>query len=177
MPNKLTQLSRDAYCSAPPVTSSLCPPRLSRETEIRRTCAPLVIVKREVTSSIESAEFVLDEEFSIDEKPIKIKLDPRQLRAGIAALAIRPPPSTAPSSSGDAAAAAPGPSNWGVRGTALAIIPGVELGRADPPRQRGRPKGSITRPRVAYSLDTLPERGAKIEAEGRLAVMKSKSQV
>ena len=109
---------------------------------MRRPRAPLIAIKREVTSSIESAEFVLDEDFDvIDEKPVKIEPDPRQLRAGIAALAIRPPLSAA-SSSSSKAAAAPGPSGWGVRGVSLGQIPCGELGPADPPLKRGRPKGS-----------------------------------
>ena len=60
----------------------------------------MTTVKREVTSFIESAEFVIDEEFDVDVKPFRVELDPRQLRAGVAALAIRPPPSAASSSSG-----------------------------------------------------------------------------
>ena len=164
MPKNLRKLSRDAYCSAPPLsTSSLRPPRLTREGEVRRPRAPIITVNREVTSSIESVEFVVNEDFDVDVKPVKIELDPRQLQAGIAALAIRPPPSSASSSSGEAAAAAPGPSNWCVRGKALGCIPGGGLGPADPPRRRGRPKGSKTRPRVAYNMDTLPERPAKLQ--------------
>ena len=150
------------------------PARLTRETEVRGPREPIVPVKREVTSSIASVKFIVDEDFDVDVKPPKIELDHRQLRAGIAALEIWPPPSPASSSSGEAAAAAPGPSNWAVRGK---VNPGGELGPADMPRRRGRPKGSKTRPRVAYNLDTLPERPAKIEAEGRLAEMKSNSQV
>ena len=68
MPNVLKKLvGRDAYCSAPLLlTTSLRPPRLSREMEARCPRAPLANTKREVTASfIESAEFVLDEEFDI----------------------------------------------------------------------------------------------------------------
>ena len=175
MPKILKQLDREAYYSAPPLsTSNLRPPRILRDVEVRRPRAPLIEVKRELTSSIESAEFIVDEEFEL-KPPIKIEIDPRQLRAGIPALAIRPPPSAASlSASSEAAAAAPGPSNWGVRGAALSRVPGGELGLADPPRQRGRPKGSKTRPRVAYNLDTLPERPAKIKAKERLAGMSSR---
>ena len=122
-------------------------------------------------------EFVLDEDFEV-KPPVKVERDPRQVRVGLAALAIRPPPSTASSSAfEDTAAAAPGPSNWGVQTAALAAIPRRELGPADPPRRRGRPKGSKSRPRIAYSLDTLPDRNAKVEAVGLLKVMKSNSQV
>ena len=135
MPKNLKQLDRDAYCSAPPLsTSSLRPPRLSREAEARRPRAPIIEVKREITSSIESAEFIQDEDFDV-KPPVKVELDPRQLRAGIVALAIRPPPSFPSSStSGAAATAAPGPSQWGVRSAALSRIPEGDLGPADPSR-------------------------------------------
>ena len=115
MPKFLKQLERDAYCSAPPLsTSSLRPPRISREAEACCPRVPFFEVKREIESSIESAKFVVNE-FEVDVKhPVKVEIHPRQLRAGIAALAIRQPPSTASTSSGEAAAAAPGPSQWGV---------------------------------------------------------------
>ena len=171
MPKELRQLPRDAYCSAPPLPTSLRPPRL----EAKRPRAPIIKCKREVTSSIESAEYLIDEDFEV--KPVIKTKEPLRLRAGLAALAIRPPPSTASSSNSGEAAADPGPSGWGVRGVALSIIPGGDLGPADPPRRRGRPKASKTRPRVAYNVDTLPERPAKIEAEGRLAEMKNNAQV
>ena len=45
---------------------------------------PIVEVKREVTSSIESAEFVLDEDFDV-KSAVKVEQDQRRLRAGIAA--------------------------------------------------------------------------------------------
>ena len=168
MPNILKQLDRDAYCSAPQLsTSSLRPPRISREVEARRPRAPLVEVKREVESSSESAEYIVDEDFDI-KPPVKVEIDPRQLRAGIAALAIRPPPSAA-SSSSEAAAAAPGPSQWGIRSAAMCRIPVGILGQADPARRRGRPKGSKSRPRVSFNLSTPLELKAKIEAEKVLA--------
>ena len=90
MPKVFKQLDRDAYCSAPPLsTTSLRPPRLTRETEARRPRTPLVETKREVTSSIESAEFVVDKDFDL--KPdIKVELDPRQLRRGLARQQRRP---------------------------------------------------------------------------------------
>ena len=120
-------------------------------------------------SSIESAEFILDDEFEI--KPPTVELDPRQLRRGIAALAIAPPPTSPSSSTSGKSSGTAGPSNWGVRSVPL------NLGPADLPRRRGRPKGSKTRPRVAFSLTTLPERKEKVKAEQRLAKMKSKTQV
>ena len=129
-------------------------------------------------SSIESVEFVADE---FDVKPdIKAPFDPRQfgdlLQIRLAALAIWQPPSS--SSVGEGAAAAPGPSHvlepWGVRLQNQGRIPAGDLGPADPPKRRGRPKGSKSRPRVAFSLDTLPKCQEKIRAEGRLAEMSSK---
>ena len=137
---------------------------------------PIVEYKAEVTWSIESAEFLQDEDFDVT-PTIRIEVDPRQLRAGSAALAIRPPPSPASSTSGKAAAAAPGPSQWGVWSAALCRIPEGDLGPAEPPRRRGRPKGSKTRPQVAFNLDMLPERAEKLKAEERLAGMTSNKQV
>ena len=113
MPKRLKQLDREAYCSAPPLpTSSLRPLRITRKAEARRPCAPIIECKAEV-SSIESLKFTADEDF--DMKPaVKVELDPRQLRAGIAALAIRPP---SPGSSEASEAAAPGPSGRADSGT------------------------------------------------------------
>ena len=122
-------------------------------------------------------EIVVDDDFEIDEKPqVKVELDPRQLRANIAALSLRPPPSSASTSSGEGAAA-PGPSEWTHRTAALCRIPSQSLGPADPPRGRGRPKGSKSWPRIAFGLSTLPERVAKVKAEASLEVMKASKQV
>ena len=88
MPKYLRQL-RDAYCLAPPLpTSTLRPPRLSRNVEVKHPTTPIVEVKREVGSS-NNAEFIIDEEFDV--KPPTIEYDPRQLQRSIAALAIAPP--------------------------------------------------------------------------------------
>ena len=181
MPKHLKQLRREAYCSAPPVpSSSLHLPRLTCKTEASRPRAPIVTrfeCKAEI-SSIESVEFVADDDYDV--KPVvKIELDPRQLRAGIAALAIRPPPSSASSETSEPAAAAPGPlsQGWGVRTAGLSRIPEGGLGPADRPRRRGRPKGFKTHPRVAFTLDTLPERQEKLKVEERLAGMSSSRQV
>ena len=124
------QLQRDAYCSAPPLsTTTLRPPRISRDMEVRRPRAPLVVVKREIDSSeVESVEFVVDDEFAIDLKP-QLKVDPRQL----AAISIRSTPSSASTSSGEGAAA-PGPSQWAHRTAALCRIPSQSFGPADSPR-------------------------------------------
>ena len=137
MPKHLKQLDREAYCSAPPLpTSALRPPRLTREAEAVRPRAPIhapLDCKAEV-SSLEYVKFVADEDFDV--KPaVKVELGPR-MRAGIAALAIRPHPSSASSESGEPAAAAPGPSSqgWGVRTAGLFRIPEGGLGPADPPR-------------------------------------------
>ena len=101
MPVHLKQLSREAYCSAPLIpssSSSLRPPRLTREAELRRPRAPLqtdYYVKREI-SSIESVEDAPDgewkvEEFkpqiSFEEKP-QIPFDPRQRDDPLQALFI-----------------------------------------------------------------------------------------
>ena len=173
------QLTRDAYCSAPPLsTTTLQPPRLSRDVEARRPRAPLTVVKREIESSeTESVEFVVDKKFEIDVKPrVGVELDPRQLRAEVTALLLRPTPSSASTSSGEGAAA-PGPSKWSHRTAALCCIPSQSLGPADPPRGRGRPKGSKSRPRIVFVLMTMPERAAKLKAEVSLAGMKSSKQV
>ena len=121
-------------------------------------------IKAEI-SSIESVEFFKDkfEDVKPDIWPV-IPLDPRQfgepLHASLAALAIRAPSST--SSTEEGATAAPGPSGdpepWGLRWQSNSRIPQGDLGLADPPRKRGRPKGSKSRPWVAFALDTLPER-------------------
>ena len=125
-------------------------------------------------------EFVADDDdIKLDVK-YRISFDPRQigdpLRASLAALAIRPSSST--SSIEEGAAAAPGPSRhqepWGIRWQSHGRIPKGDLGPADPPRKRGRPKGSKLRPRVAFKIDTLPERQEKLRAEERLAKMSSR---
>ena len=162
---------RDAYCSAPPLTSSFRPPRLSRAEEARRPRAPLQRpVKQEVRESeADSVEFAFDEDIERpvkQEQPVKIKQDPRQLTLRIAAIQIRQPASSASTSSGEA----PGPSGSG-SGTAyrtkgLCQVLSSQLGPADPPRGKGRPKGSKSRPRIAISfgLPTPPERAASAKA-------------
>ena len=71
-----------------------------------------------------------------------------------------------------------GPSRFaeqrGIRGAHLCHTPDRDLGPADPPRRRGRPKGSKSRPRVEFMTATLPERPEKLRAEERLAGMSSK---
>ena len=167
------RLAWDAYCSAPPIpTISMRPPRLTRDQEARRPRAPLVAIKREV-----HVEFVIDNDLEDMKPPIKIEFDPRQIRAGVAALSIRPPQSSASTSSGEAAAAAPGPSRCEHRTKALCRIPAQSLGPADPPRGRGWPKGSKSRPRIVFGITTLPERATKIEAEKSLTEMSSWKEV
>ena len=71
MPVYLKQLSREAYCSAPPLPSSnIRPPRLTQFLE----------VKAEI-SSIESVEFGVEALDKIEDiKPeVKIRLDPRKV--------------------------------------------------------------------------------------------------
>ena len=72
----------DAYCSAPPIESSIRPPRLSRDAEAVRPRAPLRPVKREVRESdTGSVEFVVDKADDVDVKveAVKIEKDPHQL--------------------------------------------------------------------------------------------------
>ena len=174
------QLQRDTYCSAPPLSTSISlqPPRISCEQETRRPRAPLIEVKREIgESSIKSVKFFVDDDYEDVKPPIKVEVDPRQLRAGVASLTIRPPQSSASTSSSEAAAAAPGPSRWEHRTEALCQIPAQSLGPADPPRGQGWPKGSKSRPRIVFGTTTLPERAAKIKAEKNIAEMKSSKQV
>ena len=170
---------RDAYCSAPPLrTSSLRPPPLYRDEEVRRPCAPLRPVKQEVRESeVDSVEFIVDErdkeveDVKLAARPFKVEAS---LRVGLAAISLRPPPSSASTSSEEAAAAAPGPSH---RTQALCRIPFSVLGPADQPGGRGRPKGSKSRPRIAFGLSTPPERAAKLEAEEKIAKMTPTKQV
>ena len=134
---------RDSYCSAPPITSPLRPPRLSCDEEALRPRALLIVVKAEVRESeTSSVEFVVDEE-DLErpvkaENPVKIEPDPRQLTARIAAITIRQPASTSSEE-------AQGPSGSDYRTQPLSRIPSGQLGPADPPRGRGRPKGSRSR--------------------------------
>ena len=85
-------------------------------------------------------------------------------------------PSSA-STSSEEAAAAPGPSQWAHQTQALCRIPDKGLGPADPPKGRGRPKGSKSRPRIVFGLSTPPERAAKLKAENSIAQMKASKQV
>ena len=165
------QVRWDAYYSAPPLsTTTLRPPRISRDVEVRRPRGPLVLVKREIDlSEVELLEFVVDDKFKIDVKP-QVVLDPRQLQ--LAALSIPPTPSSASTSSGEGAAA-PGPSQWAHRTEALCRVPSQSLGPADQPRGKGRPKGSNSRPRIpiVFGLSTPPERAASVKARESLAKM------
>ena len=121
--NRSKVILRDfnAYCSAPPLTSSriLLPPRLTRAEEARRPRAPLRAVKAEVRESEEFVEFVLNEED--DEKPeieVKIEPDPRQLVACVAAITIRQPKSATSTSSEE-----PVPSTSSYRTQPLCRVP------------------------------------------------------
>ena len=168
----------DAYCSAPPLTSSFRPPRLSRAEEARRPRAPLQRpVKQEVRESeADSVEFAFNKDIERPvkhEQPVKIEQDPRQLTLRIAAIQIRQPACSASTSSGEA----PGPSGSGsgtaYRTKALCQVPSSP---ADPPRGKGRPKGSKRRPRIAISfgLPTPPERAASAKARRSIAEMTPK---
>ena len=120
----------------------------------------------------DSVEFVIDDQdedvkLAVRplkvERPIKIEEDLPQLGVGLAAISLRPPPSTASTSSDKA-----GPSH---RTAALCRIPERQLGSAVQPCGRGRPKGSKSRPRIALGLSTPPERTAKNKAEAEIAKM------
>ena len=165
---------QDSYCSALPIAWSLRPPRLSCAEEALHPRALLVnvIVKSEVCESeTSSVEFIVDEEDFQQpikvERPIKIEPDPRQLTARITAIAIRQPASAASTSSDEK----PGPSGTAYRTQALSQIPSGQLGPADPPRGRGRPKGSKSRPRIpiVFGLAVPPERAAATKARAEMA--------
>ena len=102
------------------------------------------------------------------ERPIKVEQDPRQIRVGLAAICIRQHASTASTSSEEA-----GPSGTAYRTQALRRILLSVLGPADPPRGRGQPKGSKSRPRIelAFSLSVPPERAASVKARESLGRM------
>ena len=173
MPLTSKLVLRDAYCCAPPITSSLRLPRISRAEEALRPRTPLRPVKQEVRESeADSVEFVVNEEIERPikrERPVKIESDPRQITFGIAAITIRQPASTASSSSEEA----PGPSGTAYRTQALRRVPPGQLGPANPPRGRGRPKGSKSRPQIpiTFGLSTPPERAASVKARESLAKM------
>ena len=112
---------------------------MSRAEEARRPSALLRPIKAEVRKSeAESVEFIVQEEDTVwpvkQEWPVKIEPNPRQLTARVAAIFIRQPESAASTSSKEA------------------------QGPADPPRARGRPKGSKSRPRIpkVYGLPSRP---------------------
>ena len=105
MPKQL-QL-RDAYCSAPPLrTSTLRPPRLSRDEESRRPRAPLRPVKREVreSSEVDSVKYFIDDSDAEVKPAVRpVKEEAGGIRVGLAAISLRPPPSSASTSSEEAA--------------------------------------------------------------------------
>ena len=131
-------------------------------------------IKREVQESeASSAEFVCDDTDLAeirDESVVKIEADPRQICARLAAVRIEPPAPSASSSSEDIA----GASGTAYRKQALRRIPSAQLGPADPPRGRGRPKGSKSRPRVPLTFGTSPppERAAAAKARAEMAPRK-----
>ena len=181
-------VSRDAYCSAPPLTSTpliFLPPHLPlRAEEGRRPRTPLAhrpraplfaIVKREVhESETDSAEFVVDERDAEDVKvEPKIEPDPRQLSARVAALAIRHPDYTASTSSEEAQ----GPRAIAYRTQPLCAIPSSQLGPAAPARKPGRPKGSKSKRRipVTFGLPVPPVRQAAAKAQAEMSSSKNRS--
>ena len=172
---QLLQLDSAAYCSAPPIQGSLIPPR---EVEAQRPRGPLRL-QEAVKAEVSSIELI--KSINVDSPYLKpvIPFDPRQLddplQLQVAALKIEPSSSSVKDLKPQQA---PGPLRfvypWGVRGTTLCHTPDKVLGPADPPRRRGRPKGSKSRPRVEFTTVTLPERPKKLKAKKRLAVMASK---
>ena len=107
------------------------------------------------------------------EKPFKIEPDPRQLTARVAAIAIRQPTSAASTSSEEAQ----GPREPAYRTQPLCHVPSGQLGPADPPRGRGRPKGSKSRPRipVIYGLPFPPEKAAAAKARSEMTLSSNRS--
>ena len=164
----------ESNCSAPPLLSSFRPPCLSREAEaVLRPRAPLRPTKREVRESEASlAEFVLDDaDAKVKvEAPVIVAQDPCQLCVRLAAVRIEPPAPSASSSSEDIT----GPSGTAYRMQVIRRIRSGQLGPADPPRGRGRPKGSKSRPRVPLTFGTSapPERAAAVQARAEMAQAK-----
>ena len=167
---------RDSHCSAPPLQSTFRPPRLSREAEaVLPPRAPLRPTKKEVRESetSSSVEFFIDDAEDVKvkvEASVEVTEDPRQLCARLAAIRVAQPAPTASSSSKEVA----GPSGTAYRTQALRRIPSAQLGPAEPPRGRGRPKGSKSRPRVALTFVTSapPDRVAAAEARSKMAPKK-----
>ena len=166
---------RNSHCSAPPLQSTFRP-CLSREAEaVLRPRAPLRPTKKEVRESeaSSSVEFVINDAEDIKvkvEAPAEVTEDPRQLCARLAAIRVVQPTPTASSASKEVA----GPSGTAFRTQALRRIPSAQLGPAEPPRGRGRPKGSKSRPRVALTFGTsaLPERAEAAKARTKIAPKK-----
>ena len=166
---------RDSHCSAPPLQSTFHPPRLSRDAEaVLRPRTPLRPTKQEVRESetTSSVEFGLDtDDVKVKvEEPIEVAEDPGLLCAGLAAVQIARPAPTASAPFEEVA----GPSGTAYRTQALRRIPSAQLGPADPPRGRGRPKGLKNRPRVALTFGTSapPERAAAAKAMAKMTLKK-----
>ena len=166
---------RDSHCSAPPLQSSFCPPRLSREAEaVLWPRAPLRPTKQEVRESeASSVEYCIDETDDVKvkvEAPIEVVQDSRQMCVKLATVRIKQPAPTASSSAEEFAE----PSGTAYHTQALRRIPSCQLGTADPPRGRGRPKGSKSRPRVSLTFGTSapPEQAAAAKARAEMAPRK-----
>ena len=128
-----------------------------------------ILKKRSIFGDFEdSVKFILDEdEFERPvkvERPVKIEPDSCQLTARIP---IRQPASAASASSDEK----PGPSGTAYCTKALTRIRSGQLGPADPPRGRSRPKGSKSRPRIpkVFGLPVPPERAAATKARAEMA--------
>ena len=146
--------------SSPPSQATRSPP--SRATARHRE-------KGSPRVGPDSAEFVVDERDVEDVKlEPKIEPDPRQLSARVAALAIRHPALSASTSSEEAQ----GPYIPEYRTQPLCRIPSGQLGPADAPRGRGRPKGSKSRPRIeaVHGLPFPPVRAASARARNSMTL-------
>ena len=176
LPRQLT-LDHEAFCSAPPLCSLVRPPRLSRETEAVRPRTPLRPTKPEVyESEPSSVEFVVTEE---DDVKVKVEAEEefwieQELRLAVAAISIAPQASRQQAPTPSASSEVAGPSGTAYRTQALCRIPSAQLGPADPPPGRGRPKGSKSRPMVALTYETSapPERVEAAKARAKMAPKK-----
>ena len=105
------------------------------------------------------------------EEDTRVELDPRQLCVRLAAVAIIQPGPTASSSSEDTA----GASGTAYHTQALRRIPSGQLGPAEQPRGRGRPKGSKSRSRshlLTFGMSAPPGRAAAAKARAVMTPLK-----
>ena len=127
---RVVPMDSSSYCSAPPLTISsrvLLPPRPTRAEEARCPCAPLSAVKAEVRElEVDSVKFVVDDQFVDVKLDVKVRIDPRQLTARVAAISIRQPDLEASMSSRE-------DRHSSFRTQPPCRVPSSQLGPADPP--------------------------------------------